>query len=132
MIRKWQGHDPTICWVTLLPVVLLTLSCVGRDSGPALLAADVSVSIVDDATGTLTPARVKLTDANGDATPVPAEAISVMYGRNDRVVPLENGLRLVGSIPNSRLVVLNQCGHWAQYEHADVFNRLVLDFLSNG
>ena len=56
----------------------------------------------------------------------------VLHGRNDRVVPLENGLRLVGSIPNSRLVVLNQCGHWAQYEHADVFNRLVLDFLSNG
>ena len=55
----------------------------------------------------------------------------VLHGRNDRVVPLENGLRLVGSIPNSRLVVLNQCGHWAQYEHADVFNRLVLDFLAN-
>ena len=56
----------------------------------------------------------------------------ILHGRNDRVVPLENGLRLVSSIPNSRLVVLNQCGHWAQYEHADVFNRLVLDFLANG
>jgi len=85
MIRKWQGHDPTIGWATLLPVVLLTLSCVGRDSGPPLLAADVSISIIDDATGTLTAARVKITDANGDATPVPAAAISVMYGRNDRV-----------------------------------------------
>ena len=56
----------------------------------------------------------------------------VLHGRNDRVVPLENGLRLVGSIPNSRLVVLNRCGHWAQYEHSDVFNRLVMDFLANG
>ena len=55
----------------------------------------------------------------------------VLHGRNDRVVPLENGLRLVSSIPNSRLVVLNQCGHWAQYEHSDVFNRLVMDFLAN-
>ena len=55
----------------------------------------------------------------------------VLHGRNDRVVPLENGLRLVTSIPNSRLVVLNQCGHWAQYEHSDVFNRLVMDFLAN-
>jgi 2-hydroxy-6-oxonona-2,4-dienedioate hydrolase/2,6-dioxo-6-phenylhexa-3-enoate hydrolase len=55
----------------------------------------------------------------------------VLHGRNDRVVPLENGLRLVSSIPNSRLVVLNQCGHWAQYEHSDVFNRLVTDFLAN-
>ena len=56
----------------------------------------------------------------------------VLHGRNDRVVPLENGLRLIGSIPTSRLVIFNQCGHWAQYEHSDVFNRLLLDFLANG
>jgi pimeloyl-ACP methyl ester carboxylesterase len=32
-------------------------------------------------------------------------------------------------IPDSRLYVLRQCGHWAQLEHADAFNRLAIGFL---
>jgi 2-hydroxy-6-oxonona-2,4-dienedioate hydrolase len=40
-------------------------------------------------------------------------------------------MRLVAMIANSRLVLLNRCGHWAQIEHADVFNRLVADFVLN-
>ncbi|MNJ67864.1 2-hydroxy-6-oxononadienedioate/2-hydroxy-6-oxononatrienedioate hydrolase [compost metagenome] len=55
----------------------------------------------------------------------------VIWGRNDRFVPLDTGLRLVAGIPNSELHVFNNCGHWAQWEHADKFNRMVLDFLSH-
>ena len=55
----------------------------------------------------------------------------IIHGRNDRVVPYENSLALVSAIPNSKLVLFNKCGHWAQYEHADEFNRLVLDFVLN-
>ena len=54
-----------------------------------------------------------------------------IHGRDDRVVPLEGSLRLLSALENSRLVVLNQCGHWAQFEHAPLFNRLVEDFLAN-
>jgi 2-hydroxy-6-oxonona-2,4-dienedioate hydrolase len=53
----------------------------------------------------------------------------LVHGRDDRVVPFEHSLRLVSSIPDSRLVLLNRCGHWAQLEHADEFNRLVTDFV---
>jgi 2-hydroxy-6-oxonona-2,4-dienedioate hydrolase len=53
----------------------------------------------------------------------------VIWGRNDRFVPLDTGLRLVAGIADSELHVFNQCGHWVQWEHADRFNRLVLDFL---
>lgn len=66
-----------------------------------------------------------------------AEAMSIsaptmiIHGRDDRVVPAENGLRLVSLIPNSRLVLLNHCGHWAQVEFADEFNRLLADFLAH-
>ena len=42
---------------------------------------------------------------------------------------LHHGLRLLAGIPNSELHVYNQCGHWAQWEHAEKFNQLVLDFL---
>lgn len=55
----------------------------------------------------------------------------LIHGRDDRVVHYENSLRLVSVIPNSRLVLLNRCGHWAQLEHADEFNRLVRDFIEN-
>lgn len=55
----------------------------------------------------------------------------VIWGRNDRFVPMDAGLRLLAGIPNSSLHVFNNCGHWAQWEHAEAFNRLVLDFLSH-
>lgn len=55
----------------------------------------------------------------------------VIWGRNDRFVPMDTGLRLVAAIPNSELHVFNNCGHWVQWEHADRFNRLVLDFLAS-
>ncbi|MDC0687057.1 alpha/beta fold hydrolase [Mitsuaria sp. RG] len=55
----------------------------------------------------------------------------VVWGRNDRFVPMDVGLRLIAGIANSELHVFNNCGHWAQWEHADTFNRLVLDFLQH-
>jgi 2-hydroxy-6-oxonona-2,4-dienedioate hydrolase len=57
--------------------------------------------------------------------------VLVIHGRDDRTVHFEHGLRLVSMIPNSRLVVFNQCGHWAQLEHAAEFNRLVTDFVAH-
>lgn len=53
----------------------------------------------------------------------------LIHGRDDRVVHWENTLQLVTHIPNSRMVLLNRCGHWAMIEHAEEFNRLVTDFV---
>ena len=53
----------------------------------------------------------------------------VVWGRDDRFVPLDHGLKLVWGLRDARLHVFGQCGHWAQWEHADAFNRLVIDFL---
>ncbi len=55
----------------------------------------------------------------------------VIWGRQDRFVPMDTGLRLVAGLPNSELHIFNRCGHWAQWEHADKFNRMVLDFLTH-
>ena len=81
---------------------------------------------------------VKSIDANPKQFPdfgarlgeISAETL-VVWGRDDRFVPMDIGLRLIRGIPNAQLHVFNQCGHWAQYEHADRFNRMVLDFLKN-
>lgn len=55
----------------------------------------------------------------------------VVWGRDDRFVPMDTGLRLIAGLPNAQLHVFNRCGHWAQWEHAETFNRMVLDFLSH-
>ncbi|MDB5726807.1 MAG: alpha/beta hydrolase fold, partial [Noviherbaspirillum sp.] len=52
-----------------------------------------------------------------------------IWGRDDRFVPLDNGLKALWGIPDAQLHVFSKCGHWAQWEHADEFNRLVVDFL---
>ncbi|AMK21926.1 alpha/beta fold hydrolase [Sphingobium sp. TKS] len=65
----------------------------------------------------------------GPRLPAIAAPTLIVWGRQDRVVPMDAGLRLVAGIPDSRLHIFNQCGHWAQWEHADEFNRMVLDFL---
>ena len=58
-------------------------------------------------------------------------ATLIVWGRNDRFVPVDTGYRLNAGILNSQLHVFNKCGHWAQWEHAEKFNRLVLDFLTH-
>jgi 2-hydroxy-6-oxonona-2,4-dienedioate hydrolase len=55
----------------------------------------------------------------------------IIHGRDDRTVHWEISMRAMSMIPNSRLVMLNRCGHWAQLEHAEEFNRLVIDFVSS-
>lgn len=55
----------------------------------------------------------------------------IIWGRDDRFVPLDVGLRLLWGMQNAELHVFNRCGHWAQWEHADKFNRMVLDFLAH-
>jgi 2-hydroxy-6-oxo-octa-2,4-dienoate hydrolase len=72
-----------------------------------------------------------------DAMVTPDEAIAalahptlVVHGRDDRVIPLANAYRLLELVPRAELHVFGRCGHWSQIEHADSFNRLVLDFLT--
>jgi len=53
----------------------------------------------------------------------------VIWGRDDRFVPVDTGLRLVAGLQNADLHVFGRCGHWAQWEHAEKFNRMVIEFL---
>ncbi len=54
----------------------------------------------------------------------------VIHGRDDDVIPMSVSLRLLEITQRSQLHVFGRCGHWVQIEHADRFNRLVDDFLS--
>lgn len=54
----------------------------------------------------------------------------IMHGRDDRVIPLSNSLRLLDLIPGSQLHVFARCGHWVQIEQASRFSALAGLFLS--
>lgn len=60
-------------------------------------------------------------------TKLPHETLMI-WGREDRVMPLDLAFVLLKQIPRARLLVMPQCGHWAQWEHAEEFNSTVADF----
>ncbi len=47
-------------------------------------------------------------------------------------MPLECAELFHAAIPNSRIAVLDKCGHFPQFEKPAEFNRVVLDFLLQG
>jgi len=53
-----------------------------------------------------------------------------VHGRDDKVIPVENSLRLSQLISRSQLHVYGRCGHWTQIEHAARFAQLVSNFLA--
>jgi 4,5:9,10-diseco-3-hydroxy-5,9,17-trioxoandrosta-1(10),2-diene-4-oate hydrolase len=55
--------------------------------------------------------------------------VLLIWGREDRVNPLDGALVALKQIRKAQLHVFSGCGHWAQLEKFDQFNRLVLDFL---
>lgn len=54
----------------------------------------------------------------------------LIWGRNDRILPLEFGERLQKALPGSSLVVIKKCGHVPQLEKPAEFNRILLKFLT--
>ncbi len=56
----------------------------------------------------------------------------IIHGRDDRVIPMSNSLRLLELIGNSQLHVFARCGHWVQIEHGARFVKLVEGFLIEG
>jgi 4,5:9,10-diseco-3-hydroxy-5,9,17-trioxoandrosta-1(10),2-diene-4-oate hydrolase len=59
------------------------------------------------------------------------QRVLLIWGREDRVNPLDGALLALKMIPRAQLHVFGRCGHWAQLEKFDEFNRLTLDFLGS-
>jgi len=53
----------------------------------------------------------------------------LVWGRDDRVVPLDGSLFMLQRMKNAQLHVYPRCGHWAMVERPAEFNSLCLDFL---
>jgi 4,5:9,10-diseco-3-hydroxy-5,9,17-trioxoandrosta-1(10),2-diene-4-oate hydrolase len=57
------------------------------------------------------------------------QRVLLVWGREDRVNPLDGALVALKLIPRAQLHVFGRCGHWAQLERFAEFNRLTMDFL---
>ncbi|GAA4614843.1 4,5:9,10-diseco-3-hydroxy-5,9,17-trioxoandrosta-1(10),2-diene-4-oate hydrolase [Saccharopolyspora hordei] len=57
------------------------------------------------------------------------QRVLLVWGREDRVNPLDGALVALKLIPRAQLHVFGRCGHWAQLEKFDEFNRIAKDFL---
>lgn len=55
----------------------------------------------------------------------------IVWGRQDEIFPLEHAHSAHRSLPDSRLKILDECGHLPPMEKPEQFNQIVLDFLSN-
>jgi len=53
----------------------------------------------------------------------------ITWGRDDRMLPFEGALFPFRQMPNADLHVYSNCGHWAQVERKDDFERVVIDYL---
>src|SRR5207249_1551923 len=53
----------------------------------------------------------------------------IIWGEQDRVIPLADGTLMAQQIPHARFEVVKGAGHMPFYEKPSEFNRLVLEFL---
>ena len=53
----------------------------------------------------------------------------VVWGREDRIVPLECGERYAKALPQARLTVVDNAGHFVEMEQPEQLARLIGDFL---
>ncbi|MCP9620228.1 alpha/beta fold hydrolase [Nocardia otitidiscaviarum] len=111
---------------------------------PAVLTEDLIATRTAAATD---PAQTKaLADAYATfynprmAEPLPLWArlkgvphqVLMLWGRDDRVTPVEGALFPARQLPNADLRIFSRCGHWVQVERKDAFERAVIDFLTRG
>ena len=52
----------------------------------------------------------------------------IVWGEDDKVIPIQNGYKLHEAILHSHMVVLRDCGHIPQEEKAELFTDLVSRF----
>ncbi|WP_088312425.1 alpha/beta fold hydrolase [Kineosporia sp. R_H_3] len=73
--------------------------------------------------------RNMLTDDDLRDIDVPA---LVIWTTKDPSGPVDEGRRIADLLPQGRLAVIENAGHWPQYEQTDTFNKIHLEFLLEG
>lgn len=56
--------------------------------------------------------------------------VLIIHGKQDAVLPAGHSIDAQAVTPNSKLVLLDDCGHTPQIEHSEVFNRTLCEFVA--
>ncbi len=70
-----------------------------------------------------------LPSANPNSLPNITAPSLIIWGRYDRMCVFEIGIAALNNLEDSRLVALNNCGHWAPFEKPEEYTAHVLNFL---
>ncbi len=65
-----------------------------------------------------------------DALPAITAPVLIVWGRQDRTIPVSHAYRAAQRLPSAEVVIYDECGHLPMYEKPDDFNRDLLDFLT--
>jgi pimeloyl-ACP methyl ester carboxylesterase len=55
----------------------------------------------------------------------------LVWGQEDKGGALEVGLQMLRKLQNARMHIFQRCGHWAQVEHQQEFEKVVLNFFDS-
>ena len=80
--------------------------------------------------GVADPNERQQMDVSTELHKINTEAL-LIWGKQDRVIPLSMGEEMVKLLPNARLEVIDKCGHWVQIEHAAKFAGMVTKFFAD-
>jgi 4,5:9,10-diseco-3-hydroxy-5,9,17-trioxoandrosta-1(10),2-diene-4-oate hydrolase len=69
-------------------------------------------------------------DFYADLTNVAVPTLLV-WGQEDKGGALEVGLQMLRKLQNARMHIFQRCGHWAQVEHQQEFEQVVLNFFDS-
>ena len=69
--------------------------------------------------------------SDGDLKRIEAPTL-VLWTSHDPTAPPEEGQRIAEAIGVAEFALMDGCGHWPQYEDADTFNRIHMEFLVTG
>jgi len=117
---EWLMHDKTLVHEDLV------------ESRRRIYAAPGMVAAMKRVLSMHTPEarqRFALSEAQWASIAVPT---LVLWTSHDPTAPVSVGERLASLIPGARLVVMQNCGHWPQFEDAKTFNRIHIEFLLHG
>lgn len=59
------------------------------------------------------------------------QPVLIVWGKDDRVLPVNGAYTAIQSLPNARLEIFEGCGHIPFFERSEKFNQLVLEFLAS-
>ena len=65
-----------------------------------------------------------------DRLPELQPPLLIVWGAQDKVLPVAHAYAAVEKHPAAQMVVLDQCGHWPQLEQAEEFNRVLQTYLA--